>query len=245
MVVPDTNSESEILVLREGSEDEVMAILLKIGERLNDNQAIQVLNNPNCTEPVIRTIYENENLLSHHKIQYLLVRHPHIPSAVSQRFIPLLYWKELLEIALNIKVPPVIRRNCEKYLKERIPGMGLGEKISLARRATQSLISTLRMEKHIKVIEALLDNPRMTENHIAVMANNSQTPTEVLMLIGNKSKWSSRYDIKLALIKNTQTPLGLALRLLKSLKRTDLQGLTRNPGIHTALKNAAKTILSR
>lgn len=182
-------------------------------------------------------------MLAYHSVQVLLVRHPHTPQFLAQRLVPQLYWKELLEAALDLRTPPVIRRSCEKNLIERLPSLGLGEKIALARRATPLVIQVLRHEKDIKVIRALLQNPRMREMTLIAMVNNPQTMPEILAHIGNHPKWGSLYQVRWALVRNPNCPLGTALQQLKHLRRKNLMQLLHHPGLHPAVIQKIKKLL--
>ena len=124
--MPPRNSplSSDSTVFRDGSEEEVLSRLESIDFKLNEQESLSILTNPNCTWKTIHHIAESKDLTSFHKVRFALVRNPTTPSPVAQRFVPVLYWKELLEITLDQRTPPLIRRIGEKTLRERLPEIG-------------------------------------------------------------------------------------------------------------------------
>ena len=242
---PAETPSSDSLVFREGSEEQVSRLLETRDSPLTAGEAVALLANPNCTWRVLEALSANRDLLTDRRILVAMIRHPETPTEVARRWIPTLFWKELLDVTLTLKARPATRRWCEKALKERLLTMGLGEKITLARRAPAGLIPSLRKEKSVMVIEALLDNPRMTQSQVEVVVNDPTTPADVLILLSRESRWMSQRRVRIGLIKNSSTPLGTALGLLTSLSRSELRELVRHPALNHAIKVACERILER
>ena len=119
----------------------------------------------------------------------------------------------------NYQLSMPLRVAAEKYLVDRLAKLELGEKISLARSAPSRVITVLIAEAQARVVDALLNNPRLREMEVLSIAENSKVSPETLRVIAGSERWASRHPIRLALVKNPRTPVHTALRLLSSLPR--------------------------
>ena len=108
----------------------------------------------------------------------------------------------------------MLRRAAEIQLAARLPGLAVGEKVSLARRSGAGVIALLRQDPSPRVIAALLDNSRLTEGLLAPVVHRAATPAAILELIAADRRWGVRYPLRLALARNPATPLATAWRLL-------------------------------
>ena len=61
----------------------------------------------------------------------------------------------------------------------------------------------------------------------------------VLQRIAKDRRWSTSYEIRLALVKNPQTPTPLALRMLDTLRERDLRTLAKAGAAREAIRGAA------
>ncbi len=78
------------------------------------------------------------------------------------------------------------------------------------------------------VIKNLLENRRLTEEHILIIAGRKNLPSEILESIFRDKRWTDSYRVRLALAKNPKTPLFSALSIARFLRLFDLAELARN-----------------
>lgn len=211
---------------------------------IQEDHLLILLRNARITQDVVELICEHNDWISSYRVQSAIVNCPKTPYTIGMRLIQLLFWHDLLKTAGNVRLSPRIRRAAENNLKNRITEMSLGEKMSLARTCPRPLIGHLRGEKDLRVIAELLRNPQLVEEDVVLMINDEMTAHSVLVSIGRDYKWSVRYPVRLALVRNVRTPLYLALSLVSKLKKQDLEPLTRAPKTPELIKRAAERILS-
>jgi hypothetical protein len=169
-------------------------------------------------------------------------RHPRTPQIVALRFIPGLYWADLVRVGLDMRLHPMVRRAAEARLIERLPALAVGEKMAIARSASPGVLAALRNDPTPRVIAALLENSRLTEGLLVpLLASESALPA-VLAVIAGSPKWSLRYPIRLALCQNPRTPLDRALMLLPMLKRSDLESVAANLRLKLPLRRRAQLL---
>jgi hypothetical protein len=121
--------------------------------------------------------------------------------------------------------------------------MAVGEKVSLARRASPGILSQLRHDPSPQVIAALLDNPRLTEGMLAPVLHKASTSPAILELIANDPRWGVRYPLRLALVRNPSTPLKISWRLLESLRKADLRPVVADARIPEPVRRRARVLL--
>jgi hypothetical protein len=231
------------LRLRTAAAAELLALLRAHAPELAPPAVRQALRNPWCTAEAIELLAGEERLLSFYEVRRDLALHPLTPETLASRFVPTLYWRDLMALALDLRLRPALRRTAEIHLGARLPGMAVGEKISLARRAGGAVLAQLRHDPSASVIAALLDNPRLTEGVLAPVLNSARTPPAILELIAGDRRWGVRYPLRLALARNPATPLGIAWRLLEALRPADLRPLAADPRLPEPVRRRARVLL--
>jgi hypothetical protein len=229
--------------LREAGEEELLALLREHAAELGAPEVRHALRNPYCTAEAIERLAGEARLLSFYEVRRDLALHPRTPETLAARFVPTLYWRDLMALSLDNRLRPALRRAAELQLAAHLPGMATGEKISLARRASPGVIAQLRNDPSPRVIAALLDNPRLTEGALAPVLQGTRTPPAVLELIAGDRRWGVRYALRLALARNPATPLNTAWRLLESLRKADLRPIAADPRLAEPLRRRARVLL--
>lgn len=220
--------------------------------------AMALLDNPDTEEAHILAVMRKRNLASltieaiarherwnqRYALKAAIVNHPKTPKTLALRVLSLLYWKELLRVSGNYRLPMRLRTAAENLLADRLPQLELGEKISLARTAPRRVVLLLSKEANARVLEALLANPRLRESEVIGLAENQKTPPDVLRVVAEADRWITRRPIKLAIVKNSQTPVHSALKLLATLPRRTLVQLLERHELPALISIKAERIIS-
>jgi hypothetical protein len=131
----------------------------------------------------------------------------------------------------------------EKNLQAQIAGMSVGERLKLAlkggREARQILI---RDGSHL-VQRFVLQNPRVTEEEIVLLAKNRNVDRELLEFVCKKKEWVANYQVRHALVTNPKTPLLLSMRYVRTLLMRDLRQLAKSKNVPSAVNSAAKRLV--
>ncbi len=229
--------------LREAGSEELLALLRERSGELTAPAARHALRNPYCTAEAIEAIAGEQRLLSFYEVRRDLTLHPRTPELLAARFVPTLWWRDLMALALDTRLRPALRHAAEIHLGAHLPGMAVGEKISLARRASVGVLSLLRYDPSPRVIAALLDNPRLTEGLLGPVLHRASTPPSILELIANDRRWGVRYPLRLALVRNPATPLKISWRLLEALRKVDLRPVATDPRVPEPVRRRARVLL--
>jgi len=228
--------------MRDAGSEELLALVREHAGLLDPPAVRLVLRSSFVTAEVIEALAQ-PRLLSFYEVRRDLALHPRAPQVLAQQLVPGLYWRDLAALGGDTRVHPRLRRMADQYLAMRLPELALGEKISIARRAGAGLLAQLRNDPSPRVIGALLDNPRMTEDILAPVVHGAATPGPVLALIAADRRWGARYGLQVAICRNPGTPLATGLKLLPLLRKTELKAIAADPRLSGAVRQRARLLL--
>ncbi|MDX1502109.1 MAG: hypothetical protein R3325_07085 [Thermoanaerobaculia bacterium] len=224
-------------------EREMLARLREAGADFDVAEARRMLRSPYVTGRVISELLERRELLRSSELRREVAGHPRTPEVPARRLVATLYWRDLVELSRDPRVRPVVRRGAEVSLGERLPGLSVGERIAIARRAGGGVVARLRFDPSPPVIAALLENPRLTEPMLGPLLASERVPPQVLEVVARDRRWGSRYGVRLALCRNPRTPEARVLGLLPSLRKSDLRAVARDPRLPSAVRRRAQLMV--
>lgn len=121
----------------------------------------------------------------------------------------------------------------------------LGHRKWMARSTDRDVLDRLLAYPEPEVIHNLLENPRITEQDVVLLAARRPAFPEVQYEVFSSRRWVRRYNVKRALVLNPYTPTDLTFRLIGFLNRRDLQLVATSPNLPAPLCNAARRLLER
>ncbi len=121
----------------------------------------------------------------------------------------------------------------------------LGERKALARRPTRAHLEKLLLDPDPMVLEALLGNPRLTEDDVLVVAAKRPGDPELLATLARSGRWSVRARVRLALVLNPWVPAEVAVPLVPLLSRAELRLVVEVTDASPPVRVAASELLHR
>ena len=140
--------------------------------------------------------------------------------------------------------PPNLRFERDRA-DDRRPRETLGLRISLARRTTPRIIERLIHDPDEKVIQTILENPRLTEAEVLKISSSLRTPPSILATIAHNQRWICRYKVKLSLAYNPNAPLRVSMGLLPLLLRQDLADIAQDQALPEPVREKAGRLLEK
>jgi hypothetical protein len=116
-------------------------------------------------------------------------------------------------------------------LWRQIDQMTVAQRVKLALRGNRNARMILRRDSNKLVRSLVLQNPRISEDEIIIIAADRHSDKAVLQAIADNADWAKIYAVRRALVENALTPIVASLRLLTSLAYQHLQALAKNKGI--------------
>lgn len=184
---------------------------------LTEDLALLLLKQSDLPSYVLDRLSRNCGVMKSRKVKLALVEHPRTPRHISIPMVRHLFTFDLMRVALIPVVPADIKMAAEELLINRLERLSQGERLSLARRASVRVAAVLLLDPESRVIQAALENSRLTESAVIKALMRRAAPAAFVRAVCHHSKWSPRREIRVALLRNGKTPLSRALEFSRSL----------------------------
>lgn len=196
---------------------------------------IEDVSDPSVFEEIVKANINRPEILK------LLLDTPSTPESVRKQA------AEVLQVPARspreiekVKKPPEMR---SQTIYQKIQGLSFSDKRLLALRGGRDVRSVLIKDPNKELSLTVLENPKITETEVELIAKSRSTSDEAIRKIIKKREWMKSYPIILAIVSNPKTPAGLGISLLSGLKTKDLSSLEKNKNIPEAIRSSAKTLL--
>jgi len=192
-----------------------------------------------ASEPAVFEEIAKENM-NRPEILGLLMENPDTPNEVRQQIADFLHLpvKPKAEVA-------VIRKTTEERsqtILQRVQKLSVSERIQLALKGGKEVRTILLRDPNKEVSLNVLENPKLTETEIELVAKSRSMPDEALRKISKKKAWMKNYNVIHALVTNPKTPPAISLHLVSELKTKDLGLLGKNKNVSEGIRSTAKKI---
>lgn len=126
-------------------------------------------------------------------------------------------------------------RSMEGIIRDMSPG----QKIKLAYLGNQESRGILIRDSNKLVAAAVVKSGRMSDGEGLAAAANRNLADDVIREVATNREWVRKYPFMVALVNNPKCPASVAMGFIRNLNRRDLQALTRNRNISSAVSQAA------
>jgi hypothetical protein len=124
-------------------------------------------------------------------------------------------------------------------LIRRIMLMKVKDRMKLGMKGDREARSILIRDSNRIVAQAVINNPRITDQEVEAIAAMRTVSDEVLRLIAMNRAWARQYPIIHNLARNPRTPLPTAITILMRLQTKDLKNLSQNRNVPEAVRRQA------
>lgn len=121
----------------------------------------------------------------------------------------------------------------------RIMKMGMKDRTKLALQGDRESRNILIRDPNRIVAQAVVNNPRITDQEIEKISAMRSIPEEILRQIAANRQWSRNYSIAHNLARNPRTPIANCLNILPRLQMKDLNALAKNRNVSDAVRRQA------
>jgi hypothetical protein len=127
-------------------------------------------------------------------------------------------------------------------LIRRIMLMKVKDRVKLAMKGDREARAILIRDSNRIVAQAVIRNPRITDQEIEGIAAMRTVNDDVLRVIASNRAWARQYPIIHNLARNPRTPLPTAMQILSRLYAKDLKALSQNRNVAEAVRRQALRI---
>ncbi|HEX8734585.1 MAG TPA: hypothetical protein VF721_04630 [Pyrinomonadaceae bacterium] len=124
----------------------------------------------------------------------------------------------------------------------RILRMSMKDRVKLAMKGDREARNILIRDPNRIVAQAVMQNPRITEQEVEKIASMRTVPEDVLRQIATSRQWSRIYGIIHNLARNPRTPLSSVMGILLRLQLRDLIAISKNRNVSDAVRRQASRI---
>jgi hypothetical protein len=121
----------------------------------------------------------------------------------------------------------------------RIMRMGVKDRVKLGMKGDREARNILIRDPNRLVSSSVVNNPRITEQEIEVIASMRSISEDILRQIAANRQWSRSYSVMHSLAKNPRTPIANVLTIMSRLQLRDLVALTKNRNVSDAVRRQA------
>jgi len=219
------------------------SVLLALLENpsLDETKLTLLLSRKDLPSEVLEEIGRRKQFLKSYAVKKSLLLHPRTPRLIGLRLLKELYLMDLVQFALSPAVSAELKRYAEEQIVARLPQMPLGQKITLARRGPSRVAGALVADGNTHVMPIALENPYLTEAQVLKSLAREKVPVHVVQALAAHRKWSQFYNIRLAIVRNSSTPISIVLGFLPQMTVNDIRALAE-PGV--VAENLRKYLLA-
>jgi len=207
--------------------------------------ALALLKRRDLPAQVVEQLGKNGGLMKSRKLKLAMVEHPRTPRHLSLPMVRHLFTFDLMKVALTPGAPADIRIAADEALANRLEKISMGERLSLAHRASERIARALLLDSETRIVRAALENPRLTEASIIKALLRRNSSSAFVEAVCRHSKWSPRREIRMALLRNEKTPLARALEFARSLPGPLVREILQGSRLPTNIKSCVLKDLAR
>ena len=124
----------------------------------------------------------------------------------------------------------------------KIMRMGMKDRMKAAMKGDREVRNILIRDPNRIVSQAVIQNPKITEQEIEKISTMKTVPEDVLRTIASNRKFARNYLIIHTLAKNPRTPIGNTMSILTRLQLRDLLAINKNRNVPDAVRRHAQRL---
>lgn len=234
-----TAGKEDIYRVLEDPSMDVLRTLLK-NRQLDENHLLSLLKRRDLSEDFLKAVSKTPHVEGSHALKVALVKNPGTPAPIVLSLLPHLHLFELVNISFLPGVTADQKLAAERAIIQRLPATELGNKITLARRSTTSVVEALLLEGDVRLLEPCLTNPYLKEAAIFRFLSGPKATAETISIVARHPKWKNRPNLRLAILRNSHTPLVWFPLFLPTLPLAELKTLLASQRLTPPQKQAIK-----
>ncbi len=217
-------------------------ILIGIDFSVASKEVIEILiddaSDPALFQEIARTNANRPEIL------HLLHTHPDTPEDVRSSVSALLHLPAPSSVTAAAARPERSKEMRTQNILQRIQTLSVSERLQLAMKGGREIRGILIKDTNKEVMLGVLDNQKITDTEIEMIARSRSISDEALRRIAKNREWLKKYAVVFALVTNPKTPPGISVGLVGNLKTKDLVILEKNKNVPDVVRSAGKRLLT-
>lgn len=212
---------------------------------LQSEHLLVLLKRRDLPEELLQRVGRLELVAGNHHLQRALASNPSTPGQMVLALLPHLFLFELLDICLLAGPSPDQKLAAERVIIQRLPTTEPGQKLTLARRGTPTLLAELIKTGEPQVVSVCLGNPHLRESAIVQFLQGNNASAETISMVARHPRWKTRPNLRHVILKNHKTPGIWFTLFLPQLPLNEVKSLLLSNRLSPAQKALVKEELQR
>lgn len=167
--------------------------------QVTEDAALALLAGRDISAEEIESLVSNRGLMRSRKVLLAVARHIHTPRKLAIPLVRQLFVYELMQVALTPAIAADIKLLAEECVVAKLASTSLGERLTLAKQGSSRVAAALLTDAEVRVRDAALNNPRMTEMFIVRALRKTGVPRALVGAVRLHPKWATRIEVRRAL----------------------------------------------
>jgi hypothetical protein len=226
-----------------------------LGPNLTEDLVLALLQRPDLRADIIEQLSKQAGLLKSRKVKISLCGHPNTSRHVSVPLARQLYTFDLMKVALSATTPADLKVASENILISRLKAVTVGERLTLARRASGRVAaamligsaSDVKLVAHenadlkaaapdTRILQTALANPRLTEVLVINSVLHPAASADLVQAVSVHPKWSIRREVRSALLRSKHLSLAKALEFSREIPGELMRDILANSTLPANIK---------
>jgi hypothetical protein len=229
--------------LKDPSGDVILSLLAN--RNINEEHLVVLAKRRDLSGAIMEAVGSRKFGPEGYRVKLALVTNPKTPRRTALSFLRDLRLRDLGFLTRNKAVPTELRQAAEGIIKEKLPMLPVGIKISLARQVSEDVLKYLLAEGTPMVLKACFENTMMNEAVTLWAINHKKTPATTIEIISAHKKWSASKSVRFALSRNPLTPVERAIEFVQGMNSSDQRYLFNDPYVPATVKVQVEIELER
>ena len=239
----DADTEGIGKFLKDPSDKVILSLLAN--RNINEEHLVVLAKRRDLAGVILEAVGARKFGPEGYRVKLALVTNPKTPRRMALSFLRDLRLRDLGFVTRNKAIPTELRQAAEGIIKEKLPMLPPGIKISLARQVSEEVVKYLLAEGNPMVVKACFENTLMNEAVALWAINHKKTPATTIEIISAHQKWSAYKSVRFALSRNPLTPVERAIEFVRGMNSFDQRYLYNDPSVPAAVKVQVEIELER
>jgi hypothetical protein len=204
---------------------------LTLNRNLSEELVAIIANRKNVDPNILEVLAKDVRWKESYPLKLAICKNPRTPIKTALALLKYIRIFDLADLSRDPYIPINLKKKIEIDIIERIPSLPTGIKKAIAKKVAGDILVRLLQEEDEGVLSISLNSPYLTEGHLYKVISSLKGTKQLIEQIVSHPKWSYRYDLKFALIRNKFTPLSKVAELLNGLKTNDIKVLYTDPKV--------------
>lgn len=224
----------EIPALIHAHREEVLRGLLE-NPHFGELHLCLLLGRAELSTALLEQIARHKEWITSYRVKRALAFHHNLPQTIGLSLVRELYAADLAALSFSPSGNPALRHLAEELVLARLPQLPPAQKMTLARRGSPRVIGAMLIDGSPESLPTVLDSALLNEGHVLKALARVALPVRIVTAIADHAKWSHIYSVRLALLRNSQTPMARVLAFLPNITTTDLKILSQSSSVPSRL----------